>query len=58
MLSDGLVFSVPEQVPEGAFQLQIGARLAADLFQQISILFDAEGRLTAWERRRFQPQPA
>ena len=58
VLSDGLVFSVPERLPEGAFQLQIGARLAADLFQQISILFDAEGRLTAWERRRFQPQPA
>ena len=58
VLSDGLVFSVPEQLPQGAFQLQIGARLAANLFQQISIVFDAEGRLKAWERRSFQPQPA
>ena len=55
-MPDGLVFSVPEQLPKAAFQLEIGGLLGAELFQQISILFDADGLLTAWERRRFKPE--
>ena len=55
VLSDGLVFSVPDQLPEGAFQLEVGGLLAPDLFQHISIVFNAEGRLTAWEHCCFQP---
>ena len=53
----GLVFSVPEHLPEGAFQLEIGGLLGVGLFQQISILFDADSRLSAWERRRFLADP-
>ena len=40
VLSDGLVFSVPDQLPEGAFQLEVGGLLAPDLFQHISIVFN------------------
>lgn len=54
---DGLVTSVPERLPERAFQLEVGALLAPDLFQQISIRFNAAGQLTCWERRWFQPHP-
>ena len=53
-MPDGLVFSVPEELPGGAFQLEIGGLLSAELFQQISIQVDADGRLITWERRRFQ----
>ena len=49
----GLIFSVPEYLPEGSFQLEIGGLLGVGLFQQLSILFDANSRLSAWERRRF-----
>ncbi|MGB1776402.1 MAG: hypothetical protein ACPHGV_08705 [Synechococcus sp.] len=55
---DGLVASIPERLPEGPFQLEIGALLAPDLFQQISIQVNAAGQLTCWERRRFQPPSA
>ena len=54
VMPDGLVFSVPEELPGGAFQLEIGGLLSAELFQQISIQVDADGRLITWERRRFQ----
>ncbi|MEB3307376.1 MAG: hypothetical protein VKK98_04395 [Cyanobacteriota bacterium] len=52
---DGLVFAVPEWLPAGAFDLQVGCRLAADRFDLISITFGADQRLQAWERRRFRP---
>ena len=58
VMPDGLVFSVPEHLPEGAFQLEIGGLLGAGLFQQLSIGFDANSRLKAWERRRFQADSA
>ena len=37
VMPDGLVFSVPEVLPEGAFQLEIGGLLSAESFQQITI---------------------
>ena len=49
----GLIFSVPEYLPDGAYQLEIGCLHTVELFQQLSIMFDANGHLTAWERRRF-----
>lgn len=52
---DGLVFAVPEQLPAGAFRLEVGCRLAADRFDRISITFGADQRLQAWERRIFRP---
>ena len=52
---DGLVASVPERLPEGSFQLEVGGLLAPDRFQQISLQFNADGRLIRWERRCFQP---
>lgn len=55
VMPDGLVFSVPEQLPRGEFRLEVGGLLGPDLFQQVSILFNPSGELTAWERRRFQP---
>ena len=55
VMPDGLVFSVPEQLPSRAFRLEVGGLLGTDLFQQISIVLDASGRLNRWERRRFQP---
>ena len=55
VMPDGLVFSVPEQLPHGNFRLEVGGLLGAEIFQQVSILFNASGELTAWERRRFQP---
>ena len=58
VMPDGLVFSVPSEIPEQPFSLEIGGRLGAALFQQISIHFDGSGQLMAWERRRFQPAAA
>lgn len=55
VMADGLVFSVPEQLPRDDFRLEVGGLLGPELFQQVSILFNASGELTAWERRRFQP---
>jgi hypothetical protein len=52
---DGLVFAVPEQLPAGAFSLQVGCRLASDRFDLISIHFGADQRLQTWERRCFRP---
>ena len=54
-MPDGLVFSVPEQLPPGEFRLEVGGLLGPELLQQVSILFNGSGELTAWERRRFQP---
>ena len=58
VMPDGLVFSVPSELPSAPFSLEIGGRLGAALFQQISIHFDSSGQLMAWERRCFQPDPA
>ncbi|MBC1261293.1 hypothetical protein FQK07_08395 [Synechococcus sp. BSF8S] len=52
--ADGLLCSLPEQLPEGAFALQVGCRLDADHFQQVSLTYDTKQRLTAWELRRFR----
>lgn len=52
--ADGLVCSVPEWLPAGAFQLQVGCSTAPDAFQQLSLHFEANGELSRWERRRFR----
>ncbi len=52
--ADGLLCSLPEQLPAGAFVLQVGCRLNADHFHQVSLRFDAAQRLRAWELRRFR----
>lgn len=52
--ADGLVCSVPETLPAGAFALQVGCRLDAEHFQQVSLHYDSQQQLTAWELRRFQ----
>lgn len=52
---DGLVCSVPEVLPIGAFRLEVGCRMAHDRFQQVSLVFDGDRRLRQWERRRFRP---
>ncbi len=52
--ADGLLCSLPEVLPPGAFRLELGCRLATDRFHQVSLLYDAGQRLTAWELRRFQ----
>ena len=57
---DGLICSVPEWLPEGAFRLHIGCRTGADAFQQINLVFDAHQQLELCERRlyrRSQIQP-
>ena len=54
VMPDGLVFSVPSELPNQPFSLEIGGRLGAALFQEISIHFDSSGQLMAWERRCFQ----
>lgn len=53
--ADGLVCSVPEVLPAAAFRLEVGCRMAPDHFEQLSLVFDDERRLQAWERRRFRP---
>ena len=53
VMQDALVFSVPEYLPKGAFQLEIGGLLDVGLFHQLSIVFDTSGRLTTWVHRRF-----
>lgn len=52
--ADGLVCSLPEWLPQGAFTLQVGCRLASDRFDQLSLQVDGQGQLTAWERRSFR----
>ena len=58
MMPDGLVFSVPSEIPDQPFRLEIGGRLGAALFQQISIHFCASGQLMTWERRCFRSAAA
>ena len=58
VMPDGLVFSVPSELPNEPFSLEIGGFLSVALFQQISIHFDQSGQLMAWERCWFQPDPA
>jgi len=52
--ADGLVCSVPELLPSGAFALQVGCLLSPQHFTQVSLLFDAQQQLSRWELRRFQ----
>jgi hypothetical protein len=52
--ADGLVCSVPEWLPGGAFSLEVGCRLAPQRFDQLSLRIDGQGRLVAWQRRRFR----
>jgi hypothetical protein len=52
--ADGLVCSVPEWLPQGAFRLEVGCRVGAAMFQQLSLRIDAAGRLLQWQRRCFQ----
>jgi hypothetical protein len=52
---DGLVASLPEVLPSGAFRLEVGARLEPERFTRISVVFGAGGELQAWERRRYHP---
>ena len=52
---DGLLCSLPDSLPAGAFQLQVGCRLREGCFDQVSLGYDGQQRLTGWERRRFQP---
>ena len=58
VMPDGLVFSVPSEIPTEPFTLEIGGRLGTETFQQISIHFDASAQLKAWEHKRFQPDAA
>jgi hypothetical protein len=51
---DGLICSVPEWLPEGAFRLHIGCRTGADAFQQINLVFDADQQLELCERRLYR----
>lgn len=51
--ADGLVCSLPEVLPAGEFVLEVGCRLDAGRFHQLSLRFNAAQRLTAWELRRF-----
>jgi hypothetical protein len=54
-MPNGLVFSVPEQLPTRSFRLEIGGLLGPVLFQHVSIVFDEKGALTSWERVLFRP---
>jgi len=54
-LADRLLFAVPEELPEGGFRLETGCLLTPQLFQQISLQFNAGQRLERIERRRFSP---
>ena len=53
--SDGLICSIPETIPEGAFTLEVGCRVTADRFQQLSLVYDDEHRLHHWQRRTYRP---
>ena len=53
--SDGLICSIPETIPEGAFTLEVGCRVTADRFQQLSLIYDDEHRLHHWQRRTYRP---
>lgn len=55
VMPNGLVFSVPEQLPTRSFRLEIGGLLGPVLFQHVSIVFDEKGDLTSWERVLFRP---
>ena len=55
VIADGLVFSVPSEIPEQPFSLEIGGRLGAAWHQPVSIHFDASGQRLAGERRCFRP---
>ena len=49
--------SVPEQLPGGAFALQVGCLLSPQQFTQVSLHFDSQQQLSRWELRRFAPEP-
>lgn len=52
--ADGLLCSVPEELPAGGFVLQVGCRLDPVRFHQVSLHFADDQRLIAWELRRFR----
>ncbi|SBO42488.1 hypothetical protein [Cyanobium sp. NIES-981] len=52
--ADGLIVSLPEWLPQGAFRLEVGCLLGPQQFRRISVLFDATGQLEAWERRTYR----
>ena len=52
--ADGLVCSVPELLPAGAFALHVGCLLSPHQFTQVSLLFDNSQQLSRWELRRFE----
>ncbi|MEO1002112.1 MAG: hypothetical protein AAFX65_03260 [Cyanobacteria bacterium J06638_7] len=52
--ADGLLCSLPEQLPAGAFVLQVGCRLDPGRFHQLSLRYGADQRLAGWELRRFR----
>lgn len=52
---DGLICSVPEQLPRGAFRLHIGCLTSAKTFQQINLVFDEQQQLERCERRCYAP---
>lgn len=50
---DGLVCSVPEYLPDGAFVLHVGCRLEENRFDQVSLVFDTSRNLARWELPSF-----
>lgn len=53
-LADRLVFSVPEQLPAGAFRLEVGCLLTPQRFHQISLVFNPAQQLEQIRLRRFR----
>ena len=55
---DGLICSVPEHLPQGAFRLHIGCRTGRHTFQQINLIFNEQQHLELCERRCYAPAPS
>ena len=53
--SDGLICSIPVQLPSGAFRLEVGCLVAANLFERLSVVYGADQKLQRWERSRYRP---
>lgn len=54
LFADNLICSLPDRLPEDAFQLHIGCCLDAASFVHVVIGFDERHDLTGWVERRFQ----
>ena len=52
---DGLLCSLPECLPEGAFDLNFGCLLNANSFVHLIIGYDGSHQLVSWVERRYQP---